>query len=104
MFDHLIELHPGFYETNRSSEIQVAPDRHYAAADGDRFLAVDGLRNALMLVGGVLLMVFVTNAKLTSIVVLALPLVIAPILLFGRRAQPVAGKPGPGGRRRQLRR
>ncbi|MCY1391733.1 putative multidrug export ATP-binding/permease protein [compost metagenome] len=44
------------------------------------------LRNALMLVGGVILMFF-TNAKLTSIVIAALPLVIAPILLFGRRVR-----------------
>lgn len=44
------------------------------------------LRNTLMLIGGVGLM-FITNAKLTSIVVAALPLVIAPILLFGRRVR-----------------
>ena len=91
VFDHLIELHPGFYETNRSSEIQSR-----LTADTTLLQTVIGsslsmaLRNALMLVGGVLLM-FVTNAKLTSIVVLALPLVIAPILLFGHRVQPVAG-------------
>ncbi|VTL96973.1 ATP-binding/permease fusion ABC transporter [Pseudomonas aeruginosa] len=87
VFDHLIELHPGFYETNRSSEIQSR-----LTADTTLLQTVIGsslsmaLRNALMLVGGVLLM-FVTNAKLTSIVVLALPLVIAPILLFGRRVR-----------------
>lgn len=44
------------------------------------------LRNALMVAGGVVLL-FVTNPKLTSIVVLALPLVLAPILLFGRRVR-----------------
>ncbi|VFT20086.1 ATP-binding/permease fusion ABC transporter [Pseudomonas aeruginosa] len=105
VFDHLIELHPGFYETNRSSEIQSR-----LTADTTLLQTVIGsslsmaLRNALMLVGGVLLM-FVTNAKLTSIVVLALPLVIAPNpAVRPPRAQPVAGKPGPGGRRRQLRR
>ncbi len=44
------------------------------------------LRNALMVIGGVVLL-FITNPKLTSIVVVALPLVLAPILLFGRRVR-----------------
>lgn len=87
VFDHLIELHPGFYESNRASEIQSR-----LTADTTLLQTVIGaslsmaLRNALMLIGGVVLM-FVTNPKLTSIVVAALPLVIAPILLFGRRVR-----------------
>ncbi|SDH90959.1 ABC transporter transmembrane domain-containing protein [Pseudomonas panipatensis] len=87
VFDHLIELHPGFYESNRASEIQSR-----LTADTTLLQTVIGsslsmaLRNALTLIGGVILM-FVTNAKLTSIVVLALPLVIVPILLFGRRVR-----------------
>ena len=44
------------------------------------------LRNALMVLGGVVLL-FITNPKLTSIVVVTLPLVLAPILLFGRRVR-----------------
>ena len=39
-----------------------------------------------MLVGGIVLL-FITNPKLTGIVVVALPLVVAPILLFGRRVR-----------------
>ncbi|MCP8464918.1 ABC transporter transmembrane domain-containing protein [Pseudomonas sp. ZM23] len=87
VFDHLIELHPGFYENNRASEIQSR-----LTADTTLLQTVIGsslsmaLRNTLMLIGGVGLM-FVTNAKLTSIVVASLPLVIAPILLFGRRVR-----------------
>ena len=87
VFDHLIELHPGFYENNRASEIQSR-----LTADTTLLQTVIGsslsmaLRNTLMLIGGVALM-FITNAKLTSIVVAALPLVIAPILLFGRRVR-----------------
>src|SRR5690606_15435637 len=77
VFDHLIELHPGFYESNRASEIQSR-----LTADTTLLQTVIGsslsmaLRNALMLVGGVALM-FVSNVKLTSIVIIALPLVIA---------------------------
>ncbi|MEE5038330.1 ABC transporter transmembrane domain-containing protein [Pseudomonas alliivorans] len=87
VFNHLIELHPGFYENNRSSEIQSR-----LTADTTLLQSVIGsslsmfLRNALMVVGGVILL-FVTNPKLTSIVVVALPLIIAPILMFGRRVR-----------------
>ncbi len=87
VFNHLIYLHPGFYENNRSSEIQSR-----LTADTTLLQSVIGsslslfLRNALMVLGGVILL-FVTNPKLTSIVVIALPLVLAPILIFGRRVR-----------------
>ena len=87
VFDHLVGLHPGFFEDNRSSEIQSR-----LTADTTLLQAVIGsslsmfLRNALMVIGGVVLL-FITNPKLTSIVVVALPLVLAPILLFGRRVR-----------------
>ncbi|MFT0632365.1 ABC transporter transmembrane domain-containing protein [Pseudomonas sihuiensis] len=87
VFDHLIELHPGFYESNRSSEIQSR-----LTADTTLLQSVIGsslsmaLRNLIMLIGGSVLLV-VTNPKLSGIVLLALPLVVAPILLFGRRVR-----------------
>lgn len=87
VFDHLIELHPGFYEHNRASEIQSR-----LTADTTLLQTVIGsslsmaLRNGIMLVGGILLL-FVTNPKLTGIVLLALPPVLAPILVFGRRVR-----------------
>ncbi|WP_311969264.1 ABC transporter transmembrane domain-containing protein [Pseudomonas baltica] len=87
VFDHLIDLHPGFYESARSSEIQSR-----LTADTTLLQSVIGsslslfLRNALMVIGGIVLL-FITNPKLTSIVVIALPLVLAPILIFGRRVR-----------------
>ncbi|WP_411959931.1 ABC transporter transmembrane domain-containing protein [Pseudomonas mandelii] len=87
VFNHLVYLHPGFYEDNRSSEIQSR-----LTADTTLLQSVIGsslslfLRNLLMVIGGIVLL-FITNPKLTSIVVVALPLVIAPILVFGRRVR-----------------
>ncbi|WP_223463442.1 MULTISPECIES: ABC transporter transmembrane domain-containing protein [unclassified Pseudomonas] len=87
VFNHLIYLHPGFYEDNRSSEIQSR-----LTADTTLLQSVIGsslslfLRNLLMVIGGIVLL-FITNPKLTSIVVVALPLVVAPILIFGRRVR-----------------
>ncbi|AWM91272.1 ABC transporter ATP-binding protein [Pseudomonas sp. 31-12] len=87
VFNHLVYLHPGFYDDNRSSEIQSR-----LTADTTLLQSVIGsslslfLRNLLMVIGGIILL-FITNPKLTSIVVVALPLVIAPILIFGRRVR-----------------
>ncbi|MGE7963956.1 ABC transporter transmembrane domain-containing protein [Pseudomonas sp. NPDC089918] len=87
VFNHLVYLHPGFYEDNRSSEIQSR-----LTADTTLLQSVIGsslslfLRNGLMVIGGIVLL-FITNPKLTSIVVVALPLVVAPILIFGRRVR-----------------
>lgn len=87
VFNHLINLHPGYYETNRSSEIQSR-----MTADTTLLQSVIGpsismaLRNMLMLIGGIVLL-FITNPKLSAIVIAALPLVIAPIMIFGRKVR-----------------
>lgn len=87
VFNHLIELHPGFYENNRSSEIQSR-----LTADTTLLQSVIGsslsmaLRNLIIMIGGVVLLV-ITNPKLSAIVLVALPLVIAPILIFGRKVR-----------------
>ncbi|MFN3581700.1 MAG: ABC transporter transmembrane domain-containing protein [Pseudomonas sp.] len=92
VFDHLIELHPGFYESNRGLEIQSR-----LTADTTVLQSVIGssvsiaLRNLLMLIGGIVLL-FVTNPKLTSIVMLAIPLVVAPIIFFGRKVRTLSRK------------
>jgi len=87
VFNHLVELHPGFYESNRSSEIQSR-----LTADTTLLQSVIGsslsmaLRSVIMLIGGVIFLFF-TNVKLTAIVIASLPLVVVPILLFGRRVR-----------------
>ncbi|SDY97297.1 ABC transporter transmembrane domain-containing protein [Nitrosomonas sp. Nm33] len=87
VFDHLINLHPGFFENNRSLEIQSR-----LTADMTLLQSVIGssvsvaLRNLVMLLGGVVWL-FITNAKLTALVLISVPLVVAPILVFGRRVR-----------------
>jgi ATP-binding cassette subfamily B protein len=87
VFDHLLGLHPGFFEQSRSADIQSR-----LTTDTALLQSVIGsslsffLRNALIVLGGIGLL-FYTNPKLTSLVVIALPLVLAPILLFGRRVR-----------------
>lgn len=87
VFNHLITLHPGFFETNRGLEIQsrLTTDTTVLQSVIGSTVSV-ALRNLVMLMGGVILL-FVTNVKLSLIVMLAVPLVVAPILVFGRRVR-----------------
>ncbi|WP_166267001.1 ABC transporter transmembrane domain-containing protein [Marinobacter caseinilyticus] len=87
VFDHLITLHPGFFETNRGLEIQsrLTTDTTVLQSVIGSTVSV-ALRNVVMLIGGIILL-FITNPKLTAIVMLAVPLVVAPILIFGRRVR-----------------
>ena len=87
VFDHVLSLHPGFFETNGAGEIQSR-----ITADTTLLQTVIGssvsiaLRNLLTLAGGVVLL-FVSNPRLTGIVLLSVPLVLLPIVVFGRRVR-----------------
>ena len=87
VFKHLIRLHPAFFEENRPTEIQSR-----ITTDTTLLQTVIGssasiaLRNALMFLGGVALLV-ATNPKLSLVVVVSAPLVVAPILFLGRRVR-----------------
>ena len=87
VFDHVLSLHPGFFETNGAGEIQSR-----ITADTTLLQTVIGssvsiaLRNILTLAGGVVLL-FVSNPRLTGIVLLSVPLVLLPIVVFGRRVR-----------------
>ena len=87
VFKHLINLHPAFFETNLSGEIQAR-----ITADTTVLQTVIGsslsiaLRNGLMFLGGIAWL-FWTNPRLTAIVLVSVPLVIIPIIIFGRRVR-----------------
>ncbi|MCH1551521.1 MAG: ATP-binding cassette domain-containing protein [Pseudomonadales bacterium] len=87
VFAHLIHIHPGFFEANAPSEIQsrITTDTTLLQTVIGSSVSI-ALRNLLMFVGGVVLM-FITNAKLSLIVLLSVPLVVLPIILFGRRVR-----------------
>ena len=87
VFNHLIHMHPGFFEKNIPSEIQSR-----ITTDTTLLQTVIGssaslaLRNALMLVGGLILLV-ITNPKLSLLVLGSVPFVVLPVVLFGRRVR-----------------
>ena len=87
VYAHVIRLHPGFYETNKTAEIVSR-----LTADTTVLQVVVGssasifLRNLLMFAGGTV-MLLVTSPKLTGLVALVVPLVLVPILTFGRKVR-----------------
>lgn len=87
VFAHLIHLHPAFFEEQKSGEIQsrITTDTTLLQSVIGSSISI-ALRNFIMLIGGSVLLI-ITNAKLTFIVLLSVPLVIIPILFFGRRVR-----------------
>lgn len=87
VFRHVVQLHPGWFDENRPSEIQSR-----LTADTAVLQTVIGssasiaLRNLLMAVGGVVLLV-VTDARLAAYVLLGIPALLVPLLLFGRQVR-----------------
>lgn len=92
VFDHLLTLHPSYFEVNRSGEIMsrlTTDTTLLQTIIGSSFSMA--LRSALMFIGALLMLLF-TNWKLTLIVLFCVPLVLLPIILYGRRVRALARK------------
>lgn len=87
VFDHVISLEPPFFEVNGVGEIQsrITTDTTLLQTILGSSFSI-ALRNTLLLAGA-LMMLFITSLKLSSLVLLGLPLVLAPILIFGHRVR-----------------
>ncbi|HET8711434.1 MAG TPA: ABC transporter transmembrane domain-containing protein, partial [Spongiibacteraceae bacterium] len=87
VFNHVIMLHPGFFDNLASGDIQstITTDTTLLQTVIGSSVSI-ALRNALILIGGLSWMC-VSNIKLTAMVLLSVPLVVAPILIFGRRVR-----------------
>ncbi|MCG8357937.1 MAG: ATP-binding cassette domain-containing protein [Kiloniellales bacterium] len=87
VYDHVITLSPAYFEVTRTGEVQSR-----LTTDTTLLQLVVGtsasiaLRNLLLLIGGAVLLL-ITSPKLTGIVFLVVPVVLLPILIFGRRVR-----------------
>jgi ATP-binding cassette subfamily B protein len=87
VFNHVLGLSPGFFEITRVGEVLSR-----LTADATLLQSVVGsqvsvaLRNALLFVGGTVMLI-VTSPRLTGFVFLVVPLVVVPIIVFGRRVR-----------------
>ncbi|WP_114394378.1 ABC transporter transmembrane domain-containing protein [Oleisolibacter albus] len=87
VFDHIVSLSPGFFETTRTGEVLSRLTTDTTLLQGVVGSSVSiALRNTLTLAGG-LVMLLLTSPKLTGLVLLVVPLVVAPIIIFGRRVR-----------------
>jgi ATP-binding cassette subfamily B protein len=87
VFNHILGLSPGFFETTKTGEILSRLTTDTALLQqviGSSFSIA--IRNAFALVGGVI-MLTVTNIKLTGLVALVVPAVIVPIIWYGRKVR-----------------
>ncbi|MDX1711789.1 MAG: ABC transporter transmembrane domain-containing protein [Rhodovibrionaceae bacterium] len=87
VFSRVIQLSPGFYEVNRTGEIlsRLTTDTTLLQTVVGTSASI-ALRNLLLMAGGTVALV-VTSPKLTGIVFLVVPLVILPILFYGRQVR-----------------
>jgi ATP-binding cassette subfamily B protein len=90
VFDHLLGQPPGFFETMRTGDVISRLINDTAMLEtviGSS--ASMAIRNLLLLAGG-LTMLAITSAKLTLLVLAGVPVVVVPIILFGRRVRRLA--------------
>ncbi len=90
VFDHLLSLPPGYFEVTRTGEVisRLTNDTTMLETVIGSSVSM-AVRNALLMVGG-LAMLALTSGKLTLLVLVGVPLVLVPILFFGRRVRRLA--------------
>ncbi|MFT6154366.1 MAG: ATP-binding cassette subfamily B protein [Bermanella sp.] len=87
LYRHLLCLPPSFFEDNLAGEIQsrVTTDTTLLqTVIGSSFSFA--LRNSLTFIGGLTLM-FITNIKLSLVVIAVVPVIVFPIIYFGRKVK-----------------
>ena len=90
VFSHLVSLHPYFFESNRAGDImsRLTTDTTLLQSIlGTSFSLA--LRSLVVLIGATV-MLFITNSKLSLIVIIVMPIVVIPIIYFGKRVRNLA--------------
>ncbi|MDF1607922.1 ABC transporter transmembrane domain-containing protein [Hoeflea sp. YIM 152468] len=87
VFDHVTKLSAAFYDANRSGEIVSR-----LTADTTQIKSTVGataslaLRNTILCIGAGAMM-FITSPKLSGLVLIAIPLIVFPLVGFGRKVR-----------------
>ncbi|WP_143764451.1 ABC transporter transmembrane domain-containing protein [Cognaticolwellia mytili] len=90
VFNRIVTLHPSYFEENRSGELMSRLTTDTALLQsiiGSSFSMA--LRSILMLIGG-LIMLMLTNFKLTLFVVFSVPVILIPMMIYGRKVRRLA--------------
>lgn len=85
VYDHVLKLSPTFFEVTRAGEVlsRLTTDTTLIQSVVGSSLSV-AMRSTVTLIGG-LLMLVVTSPRLTGMILILVPLVIGPILYYGRK-------------------
>jgi ATP-binding cassette subfamily B protein len=92
VFNHVVRLSPGFFEVTRTGEVlsRLTTDTTLLQVVIGSAVSV-ALRNILLFSGGTAMLI-VTSPKLTGVVVLFVPLVVAPIAIIGRMVRRLSSR------------
>ncbi len=87
LFAHVVRLGPAWFEVKRSGDVmsRISSDAQLIEQVIGSSASV-ALRNTLMCVGGIAMLV-ITNPKLALWVLALVPIVVAPIIIFGRKVR-----------------
>ncbi len=87
VYRHVVTQSPQFFETTQTGEVlsRLTTDTTLIQSLVGTSISM-ALRNSLLFAGG-MAMLFVTSAKLSSIILVMLAAVVLPIVLFGRRVR-----------------
>jgi ATP-binding cassette subfamily B protein len=87
VFDHIIGLSPGFFEVTRTGEVvsRLTTDTTLIQTVIGSSVSV-ALRNTILVIGGLVGLV-ATSPKLTGLTLLVVPIVVLPIVTYGRRVR-----------------
>jgi ATP-binding cassette, subfamily B, bacterial len=90
IYAHLLGLSPAFFERERVGDVLSRLSNDTQVLEGVVSSAFSwALRNLVMLLGA-LVMLAITSLKLLALVLIGTPLIIAPVVLLGRRVQKLA--------------
>ena len=84
VFAHLVSLSPAFFDSARSGELvsRLTADTTQIKSAVGASVSI-ALRNVMLFIGATAMMVF-TSPKLSGFVLLAIPLIVIPLVAFGR--------------------
>jgi ATP-binding cassette, subfamily B, bacterial len=84
VFSHLMSLSPAFFDAARSGELisRLTADTTQIKSAAGASVSI-ALRNSLLFIGAVAMMV-ITSPRLSGFVLLAIPLIVIPLVAFGR--------------------
>lgn len=87
IYKHVLRMSPEFFEVTKTGEVlsRLTTDTTLIQAVVGTSLSM-GLRNAFMLIGGIIMLI-VTSPKLAGYILVTLIFVIVPILIFGRKVR-----------------